>query len=90
MINSTQQNYAKEVVKIFENQGPSFFKSTQVNIGAVWIVTVLSGMIGGIIGLKIGVRMFANPDVEYALIELKRMIKELKTIKKEKGRATVI
>ncbi len=48
-----------------------------MNDGVLWIITALSGLIGGVIGLKVGVRMFANPEVEDAMVELKKMIKML-------------
>ncbi len=75
-VNTTWESYASEVVKVFETQGQTFFATRKLNEGALWIITIVSGLIGGVIGLKMGIRYFENPEVEEALVELKRIVKE--------------
>jgi hypothetical protein len=41
-------------------------------------------MIGAVVGYRIGVRIFANPQVEQTILELKSIIKDLKSLKKKR------
>ena len=56
-----------------------------MNDGAHWIVTVVSAMIGAVVGYRLGVRIFANPQVEQTIKELKLVIKDLKKLKKNRN-----
>jgi hypothetical protein len=53
--------YARDVVNYFKKNNELFFESRHINVGAQWIVTFVSAMIGAVLGYRMGVRIFANP-----------------------------
>jgi len=87
----TGQSYlAKNVTQFFKQNSEKFFEKRTINTGALWVVTVISGLIGALIGYRLGVRIFANPQIELTIKELQNVIDDLKEIKiaKESFRQT--
>jgi hypothetical protein len=79
----TNQSYlAKNVTQYYKDNAEKFFEKRKINVGALWVVTVIAAMMGAMVGYRIGVRIFANPKVEQTIEELKNVIKDLKKIKK--------
>jgi len=56
-----------------------------MNLGALWIVTVIGAFVGSMAGYRIGVRIFANPQVEQTISELKNVIKDLNVLSKTRA-----
>jgi hypothetical protein len=75
---SNSSYYASDVVDFFMNDGPEIFQDRKINYGLLGIIVVISGLIIGWWGYKIGVRIFANPKVEKNLKHIRMLIKELK------------
>lgn len=82
--------YSSDVIKLFTEHGPKIFYKQVINQGLLWIVTVISAMIGSFYGLRLGIRLFANPKADRDLRLIKRMIRELKSLKKKERKTVAI
>ena len=76
--------YAKNVTEFFKDNSEKFFESRHINLGALWIITIVGAFVGSFMGYRIGVRIYANPQMEQTIIELKSVIKDLTTLRKSR------
>jgi predicted acylesterase/phospholipase RssA len=74
---------AAEVLESFKEQAPIIFAVQKINSGLIWIITIISAMIGSVLGHKIGKKRNANPNVAKTIRRLKRFIRELENAKSE-------
>lgn len=74
--------YARNVTQFFKENSERFFEKRTINVGALWVVTALSGIMGAYVGYRLGVKIYANPQVETTIKELQAIIKDMKKIKK--------
>ena len=55
----------------------------------LWIITLITALIGAVLGYKLGCMIFANARVQKNLREITKLIKELKKVRKDERRATI-
>ena len=75
--------YAQDVIDMFLSSGPIIFYPNNINLGMLWIITVITAFIGFSVGHRFGKRLYSNPKVTKALSRIKKLIKELKSLKKD-------
>lgn len=56
--------YADDMLTMIKEHGPELYKRQSINTGLLWIITVICGMIGGVLGFKWGKSLFSNPKTE--------------------------
>lgn len=54
----------------------------------LWIITLITSLMVGSLGYKLGVRLFSNPKTEKNLKYIRLLIKELKGLNKKERRLT--
>lgn len=86
---SNNSYYAGDVINFFLNDGPEVFQDRKINNGMLWIVTIITGLMGAWLGYKLGVMLFANPRTEKNLRHIRLIIKELKGLVKKERRLTL-
>jgi hypothetical protein len=80
---SNNSYYASDVIDFFMTDGPLIFTSNTINLGMLWIITIITGLIACRLGYRIGIKFFANPRLRKELHLYKMIIKELKSSKRE-------
>jgi patatin-like phospholipase/acyl hydrolase len=59
----TETFSAHDVLEAFKKQAPIIFAQQRINAGLIWIITIISAMIGAVLGHKRGRKIYANPNV---------------------------
>ena len=60
------------------------FMSRDISNGLLGVMVFFSVIIGFVLGLKFGIKIYANPEVEQTHKVIRKYIKELKKVDKEK------
>ena len=56
--------YSDTIYNLYDKQGREIFKHTSLNMGLLIVSILASTLIGGFLGFRWGVRIFADPEIE--------------------------
>lgn len=84
----TETFSAQEILEVFKRQAPIIFAQQRINAGLIWIITIISTLIGGVLGHKRGKKIYANPIIQKNIRKLKRFLHELKKAREEQKKET--
>jgi hypothetical protein len=79
----TESFSAKEILEVFKSQAPMVYAQQHINAGLIWIITIISTMIGLVLGLKRGRKKYANPNVQKTIRKIKSFLIEVKEAREE-------
>ena len=72
-----------EILDVFKEQAPIIFEQQTINSGLIFILTLLSCLMGGGYGYVLGRRRWADPNVKKTIKKGRKFLKQLKDAKKE-------
>jgi len=72
-----------EILDVFKQQAPIIFEQQTINSGLMFILTLLSCLMGGGYCYVLGRRKWADPNVKKTIKKGRKFLKQLKEAKKE-------
>ena len=68
--------YAKEIIDLFLTEGANIYPRKTINYGLLGIITFVCALIGGVLGHRLGKRIFVNRNVEMTLSQIRRFYRK--------------
>lgn len=76
--------FADTVVNFYKDKGPEIYRYTGMNKGLQIVVIIFSILIGGVLGFRLGKKIFSDPQIDDLHRLLRQHIKEQKKLYKER------